>query len=405
MGGQGETGIQVTTSARYFSPTEILYGLGSARTTGDEVRRLGGSRALLVTDQGLTETDAVSTILGALRSASVECELYASVPADPTFADVDEIVSVIKGRQSDTIVSVGGGSVLAAGRAAAVAAPNGPARSLAKLREFDSPPLLSVCIPTTAGSGGEVSRQATLTDEATGEKSGLNGSAVAARMAILDGNLLVSVPRRQAVASGVDAMTHSLEAYVSRRATPMTDALALPSFEEIFRLLPKALDDGSAEDWDHLLLASTMANLACGNAGLGLVHGINKGVTKVFHKLGYPSVPYGLLHAILLPWVMEFNVPGAPHRYAVLADLMGVDEPGMDDAGRAAAGISRMKRWLADLDAPRRLPWDNCESAAIQTIIGDTLDRQLARDNPRESTAEDLESIVRSSLTGWESDR
>jgi alcohol dehydrogenase class IV len=319
---------------------------------------------------------------------------------DPTFADIDAIVGCIHDVGADTVVSVGSGSVLAAGRTAAVAATHeGSSVALAGVGKATNPPLLSICVPTTAGSGGEVSRQATITDP-SGHKSGIQGWSVAARLAILDADLLASVPRRQVVASGVDAMTHALEAYVSRRATPLTDALALSSFEVLFRDVPAAAQSADLARNDGLLLASSMANLACGNAGLGLVHGLNKGITYLMHARGYPALSYGELHAVLLPWVMAFNVEAAPTRFATLARLMAVEATG-SDAEVAGLGVERMKDWLAGMDAPRRLPWTDYSADDLDIAVDDILGRQMALDNPRESTRDDLRVILEHSVAGW----
>jgi alcohol dehydrogenase class IV len=387
----------------FGAPTEILHGPGSLARLGAEVERLGGRRVLLVSDQGLVRAGIAGTVAGQLERAGIPLGSYLEVPVDPTFDDVDAVVAAIGAHRADTVVSVGSGSVLAAGRSAAVVAPHDrPSIELAGPNRAKLPPLLSVCVPTTAGSGGEVSRQATITDP-SGHKSGISGWAVAARLAVLDPELLRSVPRRQAVASGVDALTHALEAYVSRRATPLTDALALPSFETIFRDLPLATAAGTGADievLDRLLLASAMANLACGNAGLGLVHGLNKGITYLFHARGYPGVSYGDLHAVLLPWVNAFNAEAAPARYATLARLMGVPA-GLDHAAAATAGVERLKEWLAALDAPRRLPWDHCPPEDLEVVVGDVLGRTMAADNPRESSAEQLREIVAKCIVGW----
>jgi alcohol dehydrogenase class IV len=353
-----------------------------------------------VSDHGLARAGVAGGISDEIGRSGVPLECHLDVPADPTFDDVDRVVAAVREHRADTVVSVGSGSVLAAGRAAAVAATHpGPSIELRGANRATHPPLLSICVPTTAGSGGEVSRQATITDP-SGHKSGIQGWAVAARLAILDAELLVSVPRRQAVASGIDALTHALEAYVSRRATPLTDALALPSFETIFRGLPTAVEAPTVEVLDRLLLASTMANLACGNAGLGLVHGLNKGITFLFHTGGYPTVSYGDLHAVLLPFVNEFNAPAAPARYARLARLMGV-APELGERAAASAGTDRLKEWLAALGAPRRLPWTACPPEHLDVIVGDVLGRAMAADNPRESSAEELRAIVERCIAGW----
>jgi alcohol dehydrogenase class IV len=389
-----------STVARFVASTELVHGPGSLGRLGGEVERLGGTRVLLVSDQGLGRAGVAGRVADQLTDAGLPLECHLDVPLDPTFDDVDLVVAAARRHRADTVVSVGSGSVLAAGRAAAVAATHdGPSAELGGVDRAARPPLLSICIPTTAGSGGEVSRQATITDP-SGHKSGIQGRSVAARLAILDAELLLSVPRRQAVASGMDALTHALEAYVSRRATPLTDALALSCFETIFRDLPAAVAEPRVEVLDRLLLASTMANLACGNAGLGLVHGLNKGITYLFHTGRYPILSYGDLHSVLLPWVNRFNAPAAPERYARLARLMGV-EGGLDDLAAAEEGTRRLEAWLAALGAPRRLPWSDCPPDDLDLVVGDVHGRAMARDNPRASSADDLRPLVASSIAGW----
>jgi alcohol dehydrogenase class IV len=385
---------------RYAAPTELVHGPGSIARLGGEVKRLGGRRVTLVSDAGLAKAGLVDRAADSLRAAGLAFDTDFNVPIDPTFEEVDRLVALVRGHRSDTVVAFGSGSVMAAGRSAAVAAAHeGSSVALAGVDKATQPPLLSICVPTTAGSGGEVSRQATITD-LEGHKSGIQGWAVAARLAILDAELLLSVPRRQAVASGVDALVHALEAYVSRRHTPLTDALALSSFEVLYRDLPKAIERPTVELLDGLLLASTMANLACGNAGLGLIHGLNKGITYLFHTGRYNTLSYGDLHSVLMPWVNEFNVPAAPERFATLARLMGVPAD-VPDRAAADRSVDLIRDWLAGLGAPRKLPWEGCPPEDIEVIVEDVNGRQMAKDNPRDSSAEDLRQLVRSSIAGW----
>jgi alcohol dehydrogenase len=379
---------------RYAAPTELVHGIGSLRQLAAEVTRLGGTKVLLVSDRGLAAAGIVGRAEQVLTDGGIDFLTDVDVPSDPTFADVDRLVGVIRTNGIDTVVSLGSGSALAAGRSAAVAATHeGPSSLLGGVNKATQAPLLSI-----AGSGGEVSRQATITDD-HGHKSGIQGWPVAARLAILDAELCVSAPRGQVVASGVDAITHALEAYTSRRATPLTDALALPSYQTIFDDLPGALESRDIEAFDRLLLASTMANLACGNAGLGLVHGLNKGITYLFHTGRYATLSYGDLHSVLIPWVNAFNVEAAPGRYATLARVMG--STASDDLDAAREGVTTLTGWLRDLGAPKRLPWDDCPDEDLDIIVNDVLGRQMAKDNARDSTADDLKSIVRQSITGW----
>jgi alcohol dehydrogenase len=389
---------------RYGGPTELIYGAGSRANLGKEVARLGGSRVLLVSDKGLAGAGVAEEVASHVESGPSGVTLtgiWTDVPQDPSFADVAELVSRIRSDAVDTVVSLGSGSVLAAGRSAGVCAPDQRSvREIAKSGPVVRP-LLNICIPTTAGSGGEVSRQATLTDDLSGEKSGVRGWEVAARLAFLDPELLVSVPRSQAVASGIDAMTHALEAFWSKRATPITDALAQPSFSILFGKLATSLETHDVDVLGELLVASTMANLACGSAGLGLVHGLNKGVTGLAHKTGYESVSYGMLHGILLPWVIEYNLPAATKQLAILARDINAADRDSDDEFAARSFLHAMVNWLDALDAPRALPWPDCTDDDLDFIAKDTAGRAMWQDNPRTATEDDLKDLTRKSLTDW----
>jgi alcohol dehydrogenase len=389
---------------QYGAPTELVFGAGSRAKIPREIARLGGKRAMIVADRGIAGAGLVDQLSAVFDTSSPVSLVgaWTKVPQDPTFRDVEELVGALRAESIDTVISLGSGSVLAAGRAAGVCAPStSSVRAIAKSGTTELP-LLNVCVPTTAGSGGEVSRQATLTDDETGEKSGVRGWNVAARLAVLDPELLVSVPRSQAVASGIDAMTHALEAYWSKRATVLTDALARPAFKILVERLPESLGSSDTDVLGEMLVASTMANLACGNAGLGLVHGLNKGITGVAHKKGYEAVSYGMLHGILLPWVIEFNLPAATEK---LADLAGDLDPsyaraGSPDVGaRALLGI--LVSWLDRLGAPSQLPWARCDDDDLDFIAKDTAGRAMWQDNPRTATEEELKDITRQALTDW----
>ncbi len=388
---------------RYGAPTEIVFGPGSRTAVGAEIARLGGRRALLVTDRGLAAVGVADDVAASAGTDGVEVAgVWTEVPQDPSFADVAALVARVRDDGVDTIVSLGSGSVLAAGRSAGVCAPDTrPVRSVARSGP-GVPPLLNVCIPTTAGSGGEVSRQATLTDDESGEKSGVRGWEVAARLAVLDPELLVSVPRGQAVASGIDAMTHALEAYWSRRATPITDALARPSFATLFTRLEESIETRDVDLLGEMLVASTMANLACGNAGLGLVHGLNKGITGLAHRTGYETVSYGMLHGILLPWVIDFNVAAAAPRMAALARDVGAAVPGADDESASRALLESIAAWLVRLDTPRALPWPaDYSEQDLEFVAKDTAGRAMWQDNPRTATEDELADLTRNALTDW----
>jgi alcohol dehydrogenase class IV len=389
---------------QYGAPTELDFGAGAHTKLPTEIARLGGSRAVVVADRGIAGAGLVDQIAAAFAAGSPVslAPAWTAVPQDPTFRDVAALVDFLRAENIDTVISLGSGSVLAAGRAAGVCATSKKSvREIAK-GGADTAPLLNVAVPTTAGSGGEVSRQATLTDDESGEKSGVRGWEVAARLAVLDPELLVSVPRSQAVASGIDAMTHALEAYWSKRATVLTDALARPSFKVLVEKLPQSLGSSDTDVLGEMLVASTMANLACGNAGLGLVHGLNKGITGVSHKKGYESLSYGMLHGALLPWVIDFNRPAAAAKLADLAaDLDEHRGRHFDAETGARVLLETLVRWLDDLGAPSQLPSKAYDDDDLEFVAKDTAGRAMWKDNPRTATEDELKELTRLALTDW----
>jgi alcohol dehydrogenase class IV len=182
----------------------------------------------------------------------------------------------------------------------------------------------------------------------------------------------------------------------------LTDALARPAFKVLVEKLPLSLGSSDTEVLGDMLVASAMANLACGNAGLGLVHGLNKGITGVAHKKGYEAVSYGMLHGVLLPWVIDFNRPAAAQKLADLAsDLDEYRGREFTPESGAAALLETLVRWLADLGATSQLPWKSCEDDDLDFIAKDTAGRAMWQDNPRTATEEELKELTRLALTDW----
>lgn len=370
-------------------PTQVLSGDGMSRRTGDIARELGAHRVFVVTDPGVARAGILEAALESTRGAGIELSFYDRAPADPTLADVSSIARDLADFGADVVVAAGGGSGLCAGRGAALAATNGDLHPYVGHGKYPRDPLPVIAIPTTAGSGSEVSKHVTLSDERTGRKVGVDGYSNAPRVALLDPALVQGVPRAQAVASGVDAFLHALEAYLSTRATPFTDAVALDAFARIWRLLPRAID-GDAKAKGEMLLASCSANIACGNAGLTLVHAMNGAVTYCFKARGHAPVSYGMLHGALMPPVLRFYVPTARERLAALAPLVGVA------GGRAEDVVEAIVGWARALGVPPLLPWGRIPDADIELIVDETIARP--RPGPRQPTRDDLRAIVLEAL-------
>ena len=369
-------------------PTQVLFGRGASRRLGEIARGMGATRVLAVTDPGVAAAGILEGALASAREAGLAVDLDAGAPGDPTLADVLAIGERAKAFGADLVVAAGGGSGLCAGRGAALTATNGDLHGRSGHDKYAHAPLPVIAIPTTAGSGSEVSKHVTLSDERTGRKTGVDGYTNAPKVALLDPDLVQGVPRPVAIASGIDAFLHALEAYLSTRATPLTDAIALDAFARIWDLLPKALA-GDADAKGDMLFASAMANVACGNAGLTLVHAMNGGVTYCFKSRGHAPVAYGMIHGALMPPVLRFFIPAARERLARLAPIVGT-APG------AEAVVERIVEWAHAVGAPPSLPWGRIPDADVDLIVDETLARE--RPSPRQPTRDEARGIVLEAL-------
>jgi len=370
-------------------PTQVVFGEGVSRQAGPIAKGLGAQRVFAVTDAGVAKAGILDPAFASVREAGLALAVFDQAPLDPTLDDAQRIGEAARSFGTDLVIAAGGGSGLCSGRSAAVAATNGDLHACTGHEKYANDPLPVIAIPTTAGSGSEVSKHLTLTDERTGRKTGIDGYTNAPRVALLDPTLVQGVPRQVAVASGIDAFLHALEAYLSTRATPLTDAIALDAFERIWRLLPRALA-GDARAKGDMLFASSMANVACGNAGLTLVHAMNGGVTYCFKARGHAPVAYGMIHGALMPPILRFFVPAASDRFARLGPIVGVA------SGDPAAVVERIVDWARACGAPPKLPWGRIPDADVDLIVEETLARR--RPSPRQPTREEARAIVLEAL-------
>ncbi len=375
----------------FSAPTRILFADGVSARAGELAKAMGATKVFAVTDPGVAKAGILGPALDSVRAGGLELRVYDRAPADPTVAQVGEIARDLAAFGADCVVAAGGGSGLCAGRGAALAATNGfDLRPYLGRDRYERAPLPVIAIPTTAGSGSEVSKHTTLSDERTLKKTGVDGYTNAPRYALLDPRLVQSVPRPQAVASGVDAFCHALEAYLSTRATALTDAIALAALADIWRLLPLALE-GDADAKGRMLFTSAMANIACGNAGLTLVHAMNGGVTYCYRARGHEPVAYGMIHGALLGPILRFYQPVARERLARLGPVLSL-------AGGPAgdAVVDEIVAWVHRLGAPALLPWGRIPDADIDLIVAETIARP--RPGPRQPTADDVRRIALEAL-------
>lgn len=395
----------------FYCPTRIIDGIGSVAQVGQEARNMGGTKALIVTDPGIVRAGLLDPLREALERQAVECLVFDGVGHDARVSAVDEAAAVCCRESVDVVIAIGGGSALAAGKGAAAIATNGG--SLGDHQgemKLNAPPLPSIAIPTSAGSGSEVSAAIPYYDDQRGRKTATRSPLVFPKVAILDGALLATLPFRQAVLSGVDALTHAMEAFLTIRATRITDVLALGAIELLMRNVCAAATTPDLQAKQAALLGSTMANLACGSAKLGLVHLLNRPVNTL-----YPEVPYGQSIGTLLVPVMVFNLPANIGRFARMAEAMGERKENRSEREMAELAVENLRQFLRDLRIETSYPEEIIDRESIPEMArmcaggmhGGMRAEKLPETtvvksfNRRQATIADVMGLYEEAFTGW----
>lgn len=380
--------------AKYLVP-EIVFGAGVLQEIGHAARRLGAVRPLLVTDGGVLEAGWAGQALRHLREVGLAPTTWSAVTPNPKDHEVRAGAQAYLAGGCDVVVAVGGGSVIDAGKAIAVLVSNGG--DIFDYEGIDRiprpiPPL--VAAPTTAGTGADVSQFAVITDTARGLKATLIGKTLVPDISLTDPQLLVTMPDWLAATTGLDALTHGVEAYVSRAASFLTDEHALSAVALVGRHLERSVQDphdGSART--GMARASLSAGLAFTNAILGAAHAIS-------HQIGGRlDLPHGMVNAVLLPHVVRFNALPDPGRFRPLADALGVthaDRLPDDEVGDALA--QEIASLASAIGAPKSLSEIGVTEADIASLAAQTLDDACLTTNPRDVCESDVTAILRAAL-------
>lgn len=385
-------------------PRLLRVGAGASRELGAVLRTLGYRRPLIVTDRFLSEHGQVTALQSALKDAGfAPARVFADTVPDPTMASITAGLAFAKEAVSDPhdcVVGFGGGSPLDSAKAIAMlAVHHGGGTISPSMRDYraprvqDTPGLPVIGIPTTAGTGSECTRFTIVTDEATNEKMLCMGLAYLPVAALVDYELTLTKPPRLTADTGVDSLTHAIEAYVSRRANPFSDALALAAMRAIWEHLPTAFfDPENRRAREAMMLAATQAGMAFSNASVALVHGMSRPIGAFFH------VPHGLSNAMLLPAVTAFSADAAPGRYADCARAMGLASPAdkVDDHAAVqalVAGLRELNRRL-EVPPPRAYGidparWEQC----VPTMAEQALASGSPANNPRVPDAAEIRAL------------
>jgi alcohol dehydrogenase class IV len=375
-------------------PRIMRVGGGASREIGAVLQGLGLNRPLIVTDKFLLSHGQVGRLKTALGSSGIAAEVFADTVPDPTVATVEAGLAALKAGDFDCVVGFGGGSPIDSAKAIAVLGRHGGAMHDYKApHQMDRPGLPIIAVPTTAGTGSEATRFTVITDETTDEKMLCIGLAFLPVAALVDYELTLTKPLRLTADTGVDALTHAIEAHVSRRANPFSDSLALAAMKAIatnLRTVCREPDNRPARE--AMMLAATQAGIAFSNASVALVHGMSRPIGAFFH------VPHGLSNAMLLPVVTAFSAGAALGRYADCARAMGVASE-HDAVGPA---VSRLLQELAQLNldlsvpSPRAYGIDERRwQELLPVMAGQALASGSPANNPRIPSASEIEDLYR----------
>ena len=345
-------------------PNRVLYGQGAFNEVGKQVKSLG-KKVLIISDPVMEKIGNVSLCEEHLRKESLPYAKYTGVDTEPTDVHVSEALAVCREEKCDVIVAVGGGSCIDTAKAVAVMMTNEGTISdyVGNVQPFASKPLPLIAVPTTAGTGSEVTKATVIINTKTNVKMMISQPELLPAVAIVDPLLTVSCPPSVTAATGVDALCHAIEAYISRRAHPVTDVLALSAIEAITRYLRRAYENGEdIEAREKMAYGSMLAGAAFSNASVTLVHGMSRPIGALFH------VPHGVSNAMLLPGVLEFTKESAIERFAAIGRLIKPELKKASNEEAADALVLEVKKLCIDLHIPNMKTWGIEEEKFTQVV-------------------------------------
>ena len=377
----------------FFIPEGVIYGVGALDRLADEARGLGRKALIVIGKASLERTGELTKIEAALQSGEIDTILFSGVESDPSIETVDAGTEEAIGNACDMVVAAGGGSVIDAGKAIAGMVTNeGSVREYLEGREISARPIPFIAIPTTAGTGAEVTKNSVLTNRQKGYKRSIRHRWLIPNIAIVDPELTLSLPPEVTATTGMDTLAQLIEPYASRRSTPITDALALYGMELVARSLKTAVKNGSdIEARSNMSLASLLSGMALANSGLGAAHALS-------HPLGvHWGVPHGCGCAILLPHVMEFNLQAAREKYARVAMAFGEDVHGLGAEEAARRGVERVRKLSNEIGIPSGLSEFGIGKEHLARLARESHGSSL-NGNPVEASDEDLVKILHRAL-------
>ena len=381
-------------AAKFFIPSVNVLGKGAVDDAIGDIKTLGFKHALIVTDKPLVNIGLVGEVVEKLGQNGITSTVFDGVQPNPTVGNVEAGLALLKANQCDFVISLGGGSPHDCAKGIALVATNGGSiKDYEGLDQSAKPQLPLVAINTTAGTASEMTRFCIITDEARHIKMAIVDKHTTPLLSVNDPELMLKKPASLTAATGMDALTHAVEAYVSIAANPITDACAIKAIELIQGNLVNAVKQGQdIEAREQMAYAQFLAGMAFNNASLGYVH-------AMAHQLGgFYDLPHGVCNALLLPHVQEYNAKVVPDRLKDIAKAMGVDVANMTDEQGAAAAIAAIKALSVAVNIPENLTLLGVKAEDIPTLAENALKDACGFTNPKQATHEEICQIFTNAL-------
>jgi alcohol dehydrogenase len=384
----------------FFIPSVTLIGIGASKQIPDKIKALGGSKPLLVTDKGVVAVGICKQVTDLLDAANMPYVVYDETVPNPTDKNVEDGIAIYKKNGCDSLITLGGGSSHDCGKGIGLLVSNG-----GKIHDYEgidkaTKPLMPyLAVNTTAGTGSEMTRFAVITDTSRHVKMAIADWRITPGIAIDDPVLMVGMPPALTAATGMDALTHAVEAFVSTIANPMTDACAIESIKLVFKYLRKAVANGQdLEAREGMCFAQYLGGMAFNNASLGYVH-------AMAHQLGgFYNLPHGECNALLLPHVEQFNLIASVEKFVEMAKIMGENTEGLAPRDAAELALKAIRQLSADVGIPATLVelgkryGKEVKAGDIPTMTANAQKDICKYTNPRCATDKEIAAIYTGAL-------
>lgn len=373
--------MNFTNLVEFLSPKKILFGIGSLEKLGEEIQIFNAKKVLLVTDKGVVNAGLLENVSDVLKGSSIDFAVFDKVEANPTMPLVHEGADFYTSENCDIIVALGGGSPMDAAKAIGVKATHegdiiNYTRRGGKPVQDITPPLIT--IPTTSGTGSEVTRFSVLANPEEKIKMAIATPVIISDVALVDAEMTKTMPPGVTAFTGMDALTHAVESYISNKAFTLTRTLAMKAIELIGSNLRQAVANGeNMEARSNMILASMMAGMAFGNSSVGTVH-------AVAHALGgFFNIAHGIANALMLPYVMRYNLIACPAKFADIAFALGENVDGLTEMEAACKSVEAVEKMSEDIGIPKNLKQLGADPNMIEDLVNESEKQGMYNLSPR----------------------